>query len=87
MLLQLFWKPAGLPEPVEVNGIKQVPMAGTSMVYSFNDANAPDQHTHNTSKCSGIEPCIRMAGWLRTIHRAPWEMKPRRPLAEDIWEL
>ncbi len=29
---------AGLPEPVEVNGIKQVPMNGTSMLYSFNDA-------------------------------------------------
>jgi len=27
-------------------------------------------------------------GWLaRTIHRAPWEMEPRRPLADDIWEL
>jgi arylsulfatase len=27
-------------------------------------------------------------GWYaRTIHRAPWESKPRRPLAEDIWEL
>jgi arylsulfatase len=27
-------------------------------------------------------------GWLaRTIHRAPWEATPRRPLAEDIWEL
>ena len=27
-------------------------------------------------------------GWFaRTIHKAPWEPKPRRPLAEDIWEL
>lgn len=27
-------------------------------------------------------------GWFaRTIHRAPWEQKPRRPLTEDIWEL
>jgi arylsulfatase len=27
-------------------------------------------------------------GWFaRTIHRAPWEPTPRRPLAEDIWEL
>jgi arylsulfatase len=27
-------------------------------------------------------------GWFaRTIHKAPWEAKPRRPLAEDIWEL
>jgi arylsulfatase len=27
-------------------------------------------------------------GWFaRTIHKAPWERQPRRPLAEDIWEL
>jgi arylsulfatase len=27
-------------------------------------------------------------GWLaRTIHKAPWEPHPRRPLTEDIWEL
>ena len=27
-------------------------------------------------------------GWFaRTIHKAPWEREPRRPLAEDIWEL
>jgi arylsulfatase len=27
-------------------------------------------------------------GWFaRTIHKAPWEPKPRRALADDIWEL
>ena len=27
-------------------------------------------------------------GWLAgTVHKAPWEMKPRRKLQEDIWEL
>jgi arylsulfatase len=27
-------------------------------------------------------------GWFAaTIHKAPWELAPRRPLAEDIWEL
>ena len=27
-------------------------------------------------------------GWFAgTIHRAPWEAKPRRPLLEDVWEL
>jgi arylsulfatase len=27
-------------------------------------------------------------GWFaRTLHKAPWEREPRRPLAEDIWEL
>ena len=78
---------AGLPEPVEVNSIKQVPMAGTSMLYSFNDANAPDQHTQQYFEMFGNRAMYK-DGWLaRTIHRAPWEMKPRRPLQEDIWEL
>jgi arylsulfatase len=31
---------------------------------------------------------IYQDGWLAgTLHRAPWEMKPRRKLQEDIWEL
>ena len=27
-------------------------------------------------------------GWLAgTVHRAPWEGQPRRPLQDDVWEL
>ncbi|MDZ7624378.1 MAG: arylsulfatase [Ignavibacteriaceae bacterium] len=78
---------ASLPEPVEVNGIKQVPISGTSMLYSFNEANAKDQHTQQYFEMFGNRAMYK-DGWLaRTIHRAPWEPKPRRPLAEDIWEL
>ncbi len=78
---------AGLPEPLEVNSVKQVPMAGISMLYSFNDANAPDQHTQQYFEMFGNR-AMYQDGWLaRTIHRAPWEMQPRRSLEEDIWEL
>ncbi len=78
---------AGLPEPTEVNGVKQVPMSGTSMVYSFNDGNSKDQHTQQYFEMFGNRAMYK-DGWLaRTIHRAPWEKEPRRPLAEDIWEL
>ncbi len=31
---------AGLPEPTMVNGVQQSPMEGTSMLYTFNDADA-----------------------------------------------
>src|SRR5690606_26788743 len=34
----------GLPAPQILNGTQQSPMEGTSMVYSFNDGAAPDQH-------------------------------------------
>ena len=35
---------AGLPQPQSVNGIQQDPIEGTSMLYSFNDAKAAEQH-------------------------------------------
>jgi len=77
----------GLPEPVEVNGIKQVPMNGTSMLYSFDDGEAAEQHTQQYFEMFGNRAMYK-DGWLaRTIHKAPWERERRRPLAEDIWEL
>jgi arylsulfatase len=78
---------AGLPEPKMVNGVKQRPMDGVSMVYSFNDARAKDRHTTQYFEMFGNR-AIYHDGWLaRTIHKAPWEPKPRRALDEDIWEL
>jgi len=78
---------AGLPEPKSVNGSKQRPMDGVSMRYSFDDAQAKDQHTTQYFEMFGNRAIYHEGWFARTIHRAPWEMKPRRPLAEDIWEL
>ena len=70
-----------------VNGVPQRPMDGVSMAYSFEDANAADRHITQYFEMFGNR-AIYHDGWLaRTIHRAPWEPSPRRPLAEDIWEL
>ena len=41
---------AGLPEPTLVNGVLQSPMEGTSMLYSFGDAEAPSATTCSTSR-------------------------------------
>jgi arylsulfatase len=78
---------AGLPEPTVVNGTPQRPMDGVSMVYSFDDADAPDRHTTQYFEMFGNRAMYHDGWFARTIHRAPWEMQPRRPLAEDIWEL
>ena len=78
---------ASIPEPTEVNGVKQVPMNGVSMLYSFDDASAQDRHTQQYFEMFGNRAMYK-DGWLaRTIHKAPWEPKPRRPLEDDIWEL
>lgn len=78
---------AGLPFPKVVNGVKQRPMDGVSMVYSFNNAKAKDRHTTQYFEMFGNRAMYHEGWFARTIHRAPWEQKPRRPLAEDIWEL
>jgi arylsulfatase len=77
----------GLPFPKSVNGTDQTPFEGASLVYSFDDANAKTRHATQYFEILGNRAIYR-DGWLAgTVHRAPWEYVPRRPLAEDVWEL
>ncbi len=78
---------SGVPEPKEVNGVMERPMDGTSMVYTFNEANAKERHTTQYFEMFGNRAMYKDGWYARTIHRAPWEKTPRRPLEEDIWEL
>jgi len=78
---------AGIPEPREVNGVKQRPMDGVSMVYSFDDAKAKERHHTQYFEIFGNRAIYHDGWFARTIHKAPWEKHPRRGLAEDIWEL
>jgi arylsulfatase A-like enzyme len=78
---------ARLPEPKVVNGTPQAPIEGVSMAYTFDDAKARDRHTTQYFEIFGNR-AIYHDGWLAgTVHKAPWEREPRRPLAEDVWEL
>ena len=78
---------AGLPEPKEVNGVPQTPIEGVSMLYTLNDAKAADRHKTQYFEIFGNR-AIYNDGWLAgTVHKAPWEAKPRAPLENDSWEL
>jgi len=77
----------GLPEPKVVNGTPQVPMAGTSLVYSFENPAAKERHTTQYFEITGNRAIYHDGWFARTIHRAPWEAKPRRALKDDVWEL
>jgi arylsulfatase A-like enzyme len=77
-----------LPEPKVVNGTPQVPIEGTSLVYSFDDAGAKERHTTQYFEIAGNRAIYQDGWYARTIHRAPWEPKPRRPLEDDsAWQL
>jgi arylsulfatase A-like enzyme len=54
----------GLPEPKVVNGTPQIPMEGTSLVYTFDDAKARERHTTQYFEIAGNR-AIYHDGWLR----------------------
>jgi len=78
---------AGLPEPKTVDGVPQIPMEGTSLVYTFEDYWAKPRHNTQYFEIAGNRALYHDGWYARTIHRAPWEPKPRRPLERDVWEL
>jgi arylsulfatase A-like enzyme len=78
---------ASLPEPRIVDGTPQIPMEGTSLVYTFDDAGAKERHTTQYFEIAGNRAIYHDGWFARTIHRAPWEAKGRHPLDQDVWEL
>jgi len=78
---------AGLPQPRSVNGTEQTPIAGVSMLYSFDDSAAKSTHTTQYFEIFGNRS-IYHDGWLAgTVHRAPWENVGRATFDKDKWEL
>ncbi len=53
---------AGVPEPVEVNGVWQKPIEGVSMVYSFDDPKAKGHRGTQYFECSATGRSITTAG-------------------------
>ena len=80
---------AGIPEPTIVNGVQQSPYEGTSMLYSFNDAKAPERHETQYFEMF-CNRGIYHKGWSAvTKHRTPWVMGGQTMPAfdDDVWEL
>jgi arylsulfatase A-like enzyme len=80
---------AGIPEPTMVNGVTQSPYEGTSMLYSFDGANAPERHDLQYFEMFGNRG-VYFQGWSAvTKHRTPWELGAIKLPAfdDDVWEL
>ncbi len=78
---------ARIPQPRLVNGVKQRPMDGVSMLYSTGDAKAPDRRKTQYFEMFGNRG-IYHEGWVAcTRHSIPWLMVPLPPVKDDVWEL
>ena len=78
---------AGIPEPTIVNSVQQSPMKGTSMLYSFDSAPAPERHELQYFEMF-CNRGIYYKGWSAvTRHSTPWVMEKLSAFDDDVWEL
>ena len=77
----------GLPEPTIVNSIAQAPLEGASMVSTFTNPKADENHTVQYFEMMGNRG-IYHKGWTAcTRHRTPWKADAPPPFDDDVWEL
>jgi arylsulfatase A-like enzyme len=81
----------GVHAPEYVNGIKQKPIEGVSMMYTFKKANAQMTSTHHTQYFEMIaNRGIYQDGWYANTHPPvpPWVLDAPMPAVDDYkWEL
>jgi arylsulfatase A-like enzyme len=84
---------AGIQQPDTINGIKQIPIEGTSAVYTWDkaNANAPTRHTTQYFEMLGNR-AIYSNGWVAATTPAtlPWELSSKTPpdvITGYTWEL
>jgi arylsulfatase len=82
------YEAAGIAMPDLVNGVKQVPLAGVSMVYTFADAKAAERRKTQYFEIFGNRG-VYHDGWFATArHGLPWVLLGRKgDFENDQWEL
>ncbi|MGF9761872.1 arylsulfatase [Microvirga sp. 0TCS3.31] len=82
------YEAVGIGMPESVNGIKQVPLAGKSMAYSFTDATAPTPRVTQYFEIFGNR-AIYHDGWIASArHGLPWVLLGKKgDFENDAWEL
>ncbi len=84
---------AGIKQPDMVDGIKQSPLEGTSLVYTFDKENAKAASRHKTQYFEMMgQWALYHEGWLLStkVNRAPWEafgVANPDPLNNQVLEL
>ena len=88
-IVPTIYEAIGIKPPSVMNGTKQKPLEGTSLVYTFNNAKAPTRHRTQYFELVGNR-AIYKDGWMAstTPLRLPWVTIGQEPNPDDFkWEL
>ncbi|MCW2381853.1 MULTISPECIES: arylsulfatase [unclassified Sphingobium] len=79
---------AGVSAPDVVNGVQQQPIDGTSFLYTFKDAAAPERHREQYFEMLGNRAYYK-DGWMASTlpGRAPWDGAANTQPADFKWAL
>ncbi len=79
---------AGITVPTEVNGVKQQELEGTSLLYTFDNSDAPSHHKTQYFEMFGNR-AIYDRGWVAAARhpRLPWQGTINADFQQDPWEL
>jgi len=88
-IVPTIYEAVGITPPTMLDGVKQQPLDGTSLVYTFDEAKAPTRHTTQYFELVGNR-AIYKDGWMAstTPLRLPWVTIGEEPNPNDFkWEL
>jgi len=88
-IVPTIYEAAGITPPTIMDGVPQKPLEGISLVYTFDNANAPTHHTTQYFELMGNR-AIYKDGWMAstTPLRLPWVTTGYEPNPDDFkWEL
>ena len=92
-IVPTIFEATGIPQPDTVNGIKQIPIEGVSMAYTWDKANASATTKHTTQYFEMLgNRAIYSDGWVAATTPAtlPWELSTAAPpdvITGYTWEL
>lgn len=80
---------AGIEMPETIDGAHQEPIDGTSLAYSFNEENAPEQHTTQYFEILGNIGIYHDGWWAGAMRNVPWTSmsSDHIELTDMEWEL
>ena len=88
-IVPTIYEAAGITPPTVMDGVQQKPLEGVSLVYTFDNANAPTRHSTQYFELVGNR-AIYKDGWMAstTPLRLPWVTIGFEPNPDDSkWEL
>jgi arylsulfatase A-like enzyme/uncharacterized membrane protein len=68
----------GIPEPTHLDGIEQIPMDGTSLAYTFDDAEAAERHSLQYFEMLGSRAIYKDGWWAcAKLDKLPWDFSAK----------